>query len=198
MRGWQQAVLIALAALLAGALGVVASVAIYGPGPLLRSPLGQRLVAAWLAEPPPPGVTVTAPGQPMPPLTLPTLAGTPATVPVRGRPTLINYWASWCGPCREELPLLDALAAQPGAGGVAVRTIALDDPAEAAAFVREQRLALPVLVEAPGPGDSSVRLGNRAGVLPFSVLIGADGRLRKQRIGAFADDQDLRNWLESP
>ena len=56
---------------------------------------------------------------------------------------------------------------------------------------------LPVLLEAPGPGDSSVRLGNRAGVLPFSVLIGADGRLRKQRIGAFADAEDLRNWLES-
>ena len=197
MRGWQQAVLIALAALLAGALGVVASVAIYGPGPLLRSPLGQRLVATWLARPPPPGVTVVAVGEPMPPLTLNALAGPSETVPVPGRATLINYWASWCGPCREELPLLEAMANDGGANGVAVRTIALDDPSEAGRFMREQRLTLPVLLEAPGPGDSSVRLGNRAGVLPFSVLIGADGRLRKQRIGAFADAEDLRHWIES-
>lgn len=198
MRAWQRAVLIALAALLAGVLGVVASVAIYGPGPLLRSPLGQRLVAAWLAQPTPPGVNVVAVGERMPPLTLPQLAGAPTTVPVAGRATLINYWASWCEPCREELPLLEAQATDADPRGVAVRTIALDDPAEAAAFVREQGLTLPVLLEAPGPGDSSVRLGNHAGVLPFSVLIGADGRLRKQRIGAFADAKDLRDWLERP
>ena len=197
MAGWRQALLVALAALLAGLLGVVASVAIYGPGPLLRSALGQRLVAAWIAKPVPAGLATVAPGDPLPPLTLPLLAGGQGTVPVAGRPTLINYWASWCGPCREELPLLDDLAAKSGPRGVAVMTVALDDPGDAAAFVRQQALHLPVLVEAPGPRDSSVRLGNRAGVLPYSVLIGADGRLRKQRLGAFADAADLQDWLRT-
>ncbi len=153
--------------------------------------LASALLACGIA-----GVTLLAPGDPVPAFTLPGLAGPAMTVPTRGRPVLLNYWASWCGPCLDELPLLSAFAAQQGPGGVQVVGIALDDRAQAEAFVRQRPLGFPSLSEAPGEHDSSVRLGNHRAVLPYSVLIGADGRQLRSHSGAFRDAEDLRNWAE--
>ena len=142
------------------------------------------------------GVMLLGPREPVPAFTLPGLAGPAMTVPARGRPVLLNYWASWCGPCLDELPLLSAFAAQQGPSGVQVVGIALDDRTQAEAFVRQHPLGFPSLSEAPGEHDSSVRLGNHRGVLPYSVLIGADGRQLRSHSGAFRDAEDLRAWAE--
>ena len=192
---WRQAVLIALAALLAAMLGLVASVAIYGPGPLLRSPLGQRVLGDLLAGEAPSGVAVLVVGDVVPVFSLPGLDGPSRTLPMPGRAVLINYWASWCQPCREEMPLLSDFASRQGPEGVQVVGIALDEAADARAFLAGRPVAFPVLLEAPGPADSSVRLGNGPGVLPYSVLIGSDGRLKHRRFGNFSSAQDLRDWL---
>lgn len=181
--------LIVAAAVLAGALGLAASVAMQGSGALRASPLGR-----WVLETFDPAPGAVAIGERVPAFVLPTLAGGQATVPVAGRPTLVNYWASWCGPCRDELPLLVA-EAQARGESLAFVPIALDTAAEARAFVAAQSLAGVVPIELPGPADSSVRLGNRAGVLPFSALVGADGRLKAIRIGAFRSRADLQGWL---
>ena len=193
---WSQALLIFGAALLAACLGLVASVALYGPGPLLRSELGQGLLQRWLAEPGPPGLRIAEPGDPMAPIRLADLRGQWRTVPRPGRALLINYWASWCGPCREEMPLLAAYARRQHEGDVDVVGIALDSTAAAQAFLATTPVPFTTLVEAPGERDSSVQLGNRQGVLPFSVLIGADGRLLKRRFGAFDSMEDLSGWAE--
>jgi thiol-disulfide isomerase/thioredoxin len=192
----RQGLLAVLLALAAAALGLVVSVALYGPGPLLSSPLGQALIRPWLSVPP--GLHVIEQGEAVSPFTLPGLTGPAMPLPVSGRPTLITYWASWCGPCREELPLFSAYAREHGPSGVRVVAVALDDVGDAQAFLREQPLGFPSLVEAPGERDSSVRLGNLRNVLPYSVLIGADGRLRKRQSGAFRSGQDLQNWAASP
>jgi thiol-disulfide isomerase/thioredoxin len=177
------------AALLAAVLGLIANVLVYGPGPLLSSPLGQWALRSQFAED---GSTKI--GDPVAPFDLPTLEGGLATVPAAGKPTLINYWASWCGPCRDELPLLVAEARSRGST-LAFVPIALDAEADARAFVAAHPLPGPVPLEVPGTRDSSVRLGNRAGVLPFSALVGADGRLKAVRIGAFKSAADLDAWL---
>ena len=177
------------AAVLAGILGLGASVLVHGPAPLLSSPLGQWALHQYFA-----GDGSVAIGDPVPPFELPTLDGGRMTVPVAGRPTLINYWASWCGPCRDELPLLVAEARARG-DRLAFVPIALDTAAEAGAFVAAHPLPGAVPIEAPGASDSSVRLGNRAGVLPFSVLVGADGQLKAARVGAFKSAADLDAWL---
>lgn len=177
------------AALVAGVLGLAASVALNGWGPLLASPLGQWTLQKALADP-----SSLDTGDKVPPFELPTLGGDRITLPVAGKPTLINYWASWCVPCREELPLLLAEARQRG-DAFAFVPIALDSAAEASAFVGQHPMAGPVPIEVPGPQDSSVRLGNRAGVLPFSALVGSDGRLKAVRIGAFKSAADLDGWL---
>lgn len=155
--------------------------------------LGERLL--WPPEqPPPPGLQVVAEGERVPAdLVLPALRGEGRlALGGPGRPRLVNYWASWCGPCREEMPVLDAYAAEQGEDGVQVIGVALDSPGEAEAFLRQVPVRFALALEAPGPRDSSVRLGNGRGILPYTVLIGADGRLLKRHYGAFPDVAAVR------
>lgn len=191
---------ILLVALAAGALGVVASLLTTGPGPLLRSELGQRALNAAVsasAPKPPAGVAVAALGRAIPAMTLPDLDGHPVALPAAyaGRPLLINVWASWCRPCLQEMPELQRFAAEQGANGVQVVGIALDDAAAVRAFLQRVPVSYPILLETPGPADAGVRLGNPKGVLPYSVLVSADGRLLKQRIGPFAEGE-IAGWAQ--
>ncbi|RNF82265.1 TlpA family protein disulfide reductase [Montanilutibacter psychrotolerans] len=189
-------------AVVAGLLGVAASLLSSGPGPLLRSEIGQRVlqtVIASNAPEPPPGLTVAQRGKIVPALQLPSLDGRPVALPAAyaGRPMLINIWATWCGPCIAEMPELDRYAATQGANGVQVVGIALDDAAAARAFLQRVPVRYPILLDVAGPADSSVRLGNPKGVLPYSVLVDADGRLVKQRIGPF-EHGEIEGWAGTP
>ena len=195
MRGTTQVVLVALAA---GTLGVIAALAVRGPGPLLGTEAGQRAVQAVLsatAPGAPEGVTVARRGDRVPPITLERLDGRPGRVPdpAATRPTLVNVWASWCGPCIEEMPELQRFHAEQGVNGTQVVGIALDDRAAVEAFLQRVPVAYPILLDAPGPADAGVRLGNPAGVLPYTALLDADGRLLRQKIGPFAPGE-IEGW----
>lgn len=188
---WKPALLIGMAALLAAMLGLAASVAVYGPAPLLSSPLGG-LVADFI-----PGGDRTGSlslGDTVSPWQLPDLKGNQRVVATPGQATLVNYWASWCAPCREELALLSALSQRPG-NKVRIVAIALDSLPDAQAFLAAHPLAMDVRIESPGRTDSSVSLGNRHGVLPFSALIGANGRLLARKVGAFRSAAELDAWV---
>ncbi|HEX4853097.1 TlpA disulfide reductase family protein [Arenimonas sp.] len=160
--------------------------------------LGQRVMLPP-EQPPPAGLVLVEPGQALPPLSLPYLAGGGTRrLDGPGRPRLINYWASWCGPCRKEMPILDAFAAEQGGNGIQVIGVALDTADEARAFLREVPVAFETLLETPGPGDSSVVLGNRRNILPFTALVDAEGRLVKTRYGEFPSLEALNAWVRSP
>jgi thiol-disulfide isomerase/thioredoxin len=114
----------------------------------------------------------------------------------RGRPLLVNFWASWCGPRVAEMPLLDAFAAEQGDSGVQVVGIALDEPSAVHDFLQRVPVRYPILLDAPAAGDSSVLLGNTRGVLPYSVLIDARGIVRRRKLGEF-DAAELRDWARA-
>ena len=196
MRGTTKVVLVALAA---GTLGVVAALAVRGPGPLLGTEAGQRAVHAVLsaaAPEAPEGITVARRGDLVPPMTLERLDGGPGQVPDPGsrRPALVNVWASWCGPCIEEMPQLQRFHGEQGANGTQVVGIALDDRAAVEAFLQRIPVDYPILLDAPGPADAGVRLGNPAGVLPYTALLDAEGRLVRQKIGPFAPGE-IEGWV---
>jgi thiol-disulfide isomerase/thioredoxin len=188
-----------MVALIAGGLGVVASLFGTGPGPLLQTELGQRALNAALAVSaprPPAGVTIAHRGERLPPLALAGIhGGKRVDVPgaYAGRPLLINVWASWCAPCIREMPELQRFAAQQGGNGVQVVGIAVDDADAVRAFLEQVPVSYPVLLDTPGPADAGVRLGNPKGVLPYSVLVSDDGRLLKQRIGPFVEGE-IERW----
>lgn len=138
------------------------------------------------------------PGDLAPALQLPTLGGGSLTLDrFRGRPLLVNVWASWCEPCVREMPELDRLAQAQPADGLQVLGIALDRPEDVRAFLQRVPITYPIALETPGPADASVRLGDTQGLLPYSVLIGADGRIVKQKLGPFAPGEAAR-WAQLP
>ena len=188
MRGSTRVVLVALAA---GTLGVVAALAVRGPGPLLATEAGQRAVQGVLsatAPEAPEGVIVAERGDIVQSIVLERLDGSEAAVPdaTVGRPILVNVWASWCAPCIEEMPELQRYHAEQGDNGVQVVGIALDDRQAVEAFLQRIPVDYAILLDAPGPADAGVRLGNPAGVLPYTALLDGEGRLVRQKIGPFA------------
>ena len=163
---------------------------------------GQRLLDAALkakADPPPAGVIVGERGGIVPDMRVRDLDGRAVALPAAwaGRTTLVNFWATWCAPCLKEMPELQAFAREQGANGTQVVGIALDDDTVVRAFLRAHAIGYPSLVDTPGPADAGVRLGNPAGVLPYSVLVAPDGRLLKTRIGPFHDAADIAAWAET-
>jgi thiol-disulfide isomerase/thioredoxin len=190
-----------VAAMAAGALGLLASLWL-GGSPLLRSEAGQRGLQSVLdatAPEPPAGVIPAKPGQAMPRIELPDLQGRTVVLPdaFPGRPLLVNVWASWCGPCIEEMPELERFATSQGTTGVQVVGLALDTPDAITAFLTRVPVSYPILVETPGPADASVWLGNRKGVLPYTVLVGADGKIVKQKVGPFTHGE-IEDWATLP
>lgn len=113
-----------------------------------------------------------------------------------GRLVLINFWATWCGPCVDEMPLLDAFAAEQGSDGIQVIGVAQDDADIVRAFLDESPVRYPILLDPPGRNDLAGRLGNRHGVLPYTVLVSPDGQVLATKAGSFTR-ATLEAWLES-
>ena len=189
-----------LVAIAAGLLGAAASFYMSGTSFLFRTEPGQRVLQGMLgatAPPAPEGTPVARRGEAIPALALPALDGRTVQLPAdyAGRPLLVNFWASWCGPCIEEMPELERYAREQARTGVQVIGIALDDKAAVEDFLKRLPVSYPILLDQAGPADRSVQLGNPKGVLPYSALVSADGRLLKQRIGPFAPGE-IDGWAE--
>lgn len=144
----------------------------------------------------PADVTVAQLGQPAPALELPDLQGRMHRLADdRGRRVLLNFWASWCGPCLDELPMLDKAEAKFGDQGAIVLGIAMDEPARVRAFLADHPVRFPILLGRMEPPSTSLLWGDSGEVLPFSVLIGADGRVIATHRGPL-DVALLDRWLD--
>jgi thiol-disulfide isomerase/thioredoxin len=107
-----------------------------------------------------------------------------------GVPTVVNLWASWCGPCREELPLVQQLA---DAGGDQVRVLgvaSLDGPKQTAAFAEDAAITFPSAFD--GEGEVLASLGLNA--LPYTLFLAADGSVayvQTQPVSSLAEFEQL-------
>jgi thiol-disulfide isomerase/thioredoxin len=118
------------------------------------------------------------------------LAGKPQSLGQwKGKPLLVNFWASWCAPCVSEMPELSALAAKDGGRHINVIGIGIDSPSNMSEFVAKTKVSYPLYVGGMSGTDLARELGNAAGGLPFTVLIGADGQVRKTYLGRLKFDQ---------
>ena len=113
-----------------------------------------------------------------------------------GKLVLLNFWATWCGPCREEMPLLDHTGAKLAGTGLAVVGVAIDDVAAVQEFLHDNPVRYPILIGDNVEPDPSLLFGDTRSVLPFSVLIGRDGRILAQRAGSFPSSASLADWLQ--
>lgn len=97
----------------------------------------------------------------------------------------LNFWATWCTPCRDELPLLMAARERFRARGVEVIGMAIDLAANVAAYTKVLPITFPVLIAEPGGLRLMRSLGNAGGALPFTALVDARGGLLASKLGAF-------------
>lgn len=142
------------------------------------------------APPPPPAAVDPAaqpaplPGHPAPDFTLVSLAGEPVTLSeLRGQVVLVNIWATWCPPCRAEMPAIQAVYDQYAEQGFTVLAVNVrEEPQTVAAYMQSAGLTFPALLDS----DATVSNSYRANVLPSSFFVDRAGVVRAVYRGPMA------------
>jgi thiol-disulfide isomerase/thioredoxin len=114
----------------------------------------------------------------------------------QGRALLCNFWATWCAPCREEVPLLVAAKQQWKKYLVEIVGIAVDSADKIREFAKTYQIGYPVLVADATALSLLKGLGNAAGVLPYTVALDRNGAVVHRRLGPFSESE-LRQVLAS-
>lgn len=144
--------------------------------------IGQKY---WKASPvvPPPAVEYLAD------FTLPDLDDRPRSIREwSGRPLVINFWATWCAPCRREMPLLQSLQDEYGDGSLQVIGVALDNLSDVTRFVTAIGVTYPILYGEDDVTTIAESFGDAFIGLPFSVFVGAGGEILALHSGELQAD----------
>jgi len=113
----------------------------------------------------------------------------------RGRVLVCNFWATWCAPCREEIPLLIATRQKYGSSGVEIVGIAIDNADKVREFSTSFNISYPVLLAEAGGLDLMRQLGNTGGGLPYTVIADRRGSPVHRKLGALKQ-AELDGFLE--
>ncbi|QJR16903.1 TlpA family protein disulfide reductase [Usitatibacter palustris] len=105
----------------------------------------------------------------------------------QGKILVVNFWATWCAPCKEEMPGFVRLQARWKDKGVQFLGIANDDPAKVRRFGTDLAINYPLWTGGAEVSELSKRLGNRVGVLPHTVILDGQGRVLESRIGIYSE-----------
>ncbi|OAJ57210.1 redoxin [Paraburkholderia ginsengiterrae] len=126
-----------------------------------------------------------------------TVDGKPQTLSLlKGHPIVVNFWASWCGPCVEEMPALSQLQREYAKKGIQFIGLGVDSDKNVQAFLQKVKVAYPIYVTGFGGADLARAFGNNAGGLPFTVVIDAKGNIRSTKLGQI-DPQALKQTLDA-
>ena len=113
---------------------------------------------------------------------------------IRGRLTVVNFWATWCPPCIEEMPELSRFHEEHSPKGIKVVGLAVDSPSNVREFLSSRNFSYPLLVTGGSGSELAKKLGNSAEALPYTVMIDEKGSVIKQKVGKLTE-KDLKSWI---
>ena len=129
-------------------------------------------------------------GQRRPDFTLSDINGMPVSASdFEGNVWLVNFWATWCAPCVEEMPMLSRLQQEYAGQGVKIVGIALDDENRASEFAASMAISYPILVGQADVVITGRQYGNNTGMLPFSVLVDTNGIIQWTHLGPLTREE---------
>lgn len=102
---------------------------------------------------------------------------------------VINFWATWCAPCKEEMPIFDKLQRNFAANGVQFIGIAADSRSNVVNFTQKSPVGYPLYPDESGAIEFSKRLGNRLGLLPHTVVVAPSGEVIYAKLGLIVEDE---------
>lgn len=107
----------------------------------------------------------------------------------KGKVLVVNFWATWCAPCREEMPMFMRLQQERGAQGIQFVGIAVDSVDKVRQFADELKLNYPTLIGGFGAMELSKTFGNTIMALPFTVIVDREGRVAHTQLGPLKEPQ---------
>lgn len=107
----------------------------------------------------------------------------------QGKVLVVNFWATWCDPCREEVPALVRIQQKEGGRGLQIVGIGIDSADKIREFAAKFHINYPLAVAGLSAVDTSRKLGNAAGGLPFTVILDRNGRLAATHLGGLTESQ---------
>ncbi len=152
--------------------------------------LGGYWAAQTMRSEPETTTTLSYGGGEMINFTLPELDGKKHSLEEwRGKVIVLNFWATWCPPCREEIPLLIALQKKHEADGLQIVSVAIDNKTAVMLYRQSVGINYPVLMGGDEAMELIVRYGNRQGSLPFTVIIDRSSAIAVRKLGAFTQNE---------
>jgi thiol-disulfide isomerase/thioredoxin len=173
------------------AIAVAAGVLVYRYA--VMPPAAVEAATAPVAQPPAaeePAATADAIPQTLPDFTLGDLAGKPTSIRSwPGKSMIVNFWATWCGPCRREIPLLRELQKQHGAEGFQIVGVAVDIREDVIKYAQEIGIDYPVLIGEQDGLDAVNKFGQGSIGFPFTVFTDNQGRIVLFHLGEIRKEQ---------
>jgi thiol-disulfide isomerase/thioredoxin len=114
----------------------------------------------------------------------------------KGKTLVLNFWASWCPPCAEEMPALDKLQQEFLQQNVLFVGIGIDSPSSIREFLEKTPVSYPIMIGGLDGSKLSKQMGNSKGALPYTIIINSKGKAAYSKLGKISEDQ-LRNAIKA-
>jgi thiol-disulfide isomerase/thioredoxin len=113
-----------------------------------------------------------------------------------GKVLVLNFWASWCPPCIEEMPALDRIQREFADKNVLIVGIGIDSPSNIREFLQKTPISYPIVIGGLEGSNISRQMGNAQGALPYTVIINPKGKAIYTKLGKI-NEEELRKVLNS-